>query len=354
MDHALYVVIMAGGSGTRFWPASRRSRPKQFLSLADGVPMLAATRARVAELAGDEHVLVVAGVEHAALVREALPGLPPANLLLEPVGRNTLPCIALANAEILRREPDSIQAVLPADHVMTPGEAFRTSLAAAVRSAAKSGALVTLGVRPTHPATGYGYIEVGPELERSEGHPVHAVESFVEKPDRARAESFLAEERFLWNSGVFVWTTAAITAALEAHAPQLWSALRGADPGALGPLYEGLTGVSVDTGVMEKASGCCVLPVDYTWSDVGTWPSLADLIPDDGVGNSAAGGGALEVLDARGNLVYGEPGTLTALIGVQDLVVVRAGDATLVCPRERAEEVKTLVERLAEGGREHL
>jgi len=345
---------MAGGSGTRFWPASRRSRPKQFLAVAGEQSLIAATRDRLAPLIEDDHILVVAAREHADLVREALPGLPPENLLCEPVGRNTLPCVALANAEVRRRDPDAVQVILPADHVIAPAESFRESLAAGAELATCSGALITFGIRPSHPATGYGYIELGPLTGELEHVSAHEVAQFVEKPDQLRAEEFLRSGRFLWNSGIFVWTTAVITAALEASAPATWKALRDARPQDLEQIYPGLQAVSVDVGVMEQASDLRVIPIDYTWSDVGSWGALADLVPSDGDDNRLLGGGSMEAIDAQGNLIYGEAGMLTALIGVRDLVVVRAGDALLVCARNRSEEVRGLVERLNKSAPEHL
>jgi len=354
VSNQLYAVIMAGGSGTRFWPASRRSRPKQFLAVTGEVSLLAATRDRLTPLVADDHILVVAATEHAELVREALPDLPPENLLLEPVGRNTLPCVALANAEIRRRDPDAVQVVLPADHVIAPAESFRESLAAAAEVAASSEALVTFGIRPTHPATGYGYVEIGSTTGELEGSPVFAVVRFVEKPDQERAEEFLRSGHHLWNSGIFVWTTAAITKALETSASVTWKALRDAKPGELGEIYPGLEAISVDVGVMETAPELRVIPIDYTWSDVGSWGALAELVPADGDGNRRLGGTLLEALDSEDNLVYGESGELTALVGVSNLVVVRAGDAVLVCDRSRTEEVKALVERLKDSAPEQL
>lgn len=345
---------MAGGSGTRFWPASRRSRPKQFMAVAGERSLIAATRERLAPLIADDHILVVAAREHAELVREALPDLPPENLLLEPVGRNTLPCVALANAEILRRDPDAVQIVLPADHVIAPAERFRESLSAAGEVAVASGALVTFGIRPSHPATGYGYVEIGSTTGELEGIPVFAVARFVEKPDRARAEEFLLSGHYLWNSGIFVWTTAAITTALETSARATWNALRDAQPAELEHVYPGLEAISIDVGVMEKAPELRVIPIDYTWSDVGSWGALAEFAPADAAGNRRLGGTVLEALDSEGNLVYGGSGELTALVGVRDLVVVRAGDAVLVCDRNRTEDVRALVERLKQSAPEHL
>lgn len=352
MDRALYAVIMAGGSGTRFWPASRRSRPKQFLPIAGEETLIARTAARIEPLIPRERILVVAGSEHAALVREALPWLAEENLLLEPRGRNTLPCVALVAAELQRRDPHSVQVVLPADHVIAPEEDFRTTLSAAAEEAGGENCLVTLGVRPTHPATGYGYIEVGPARPDRDGHSVFDVARFVEKPDRARAEEFLATGRFLWNSGVFVWSTAAIVEALERHARSTWDRLRDADVSSLVEAYDSIEAAPVDVEVLQRADNRRVLPLELTWSDVGSWAALPEVLPADASGNHVAPGTRVAALDSAGNVVHGSNDELVALIGVDDLVIVRSGAVTLVCPRDRAEDVRRIVSELDAGGRE--
>jgi mannose-1-phosphate guanylyltransferase len=351
----IHAVVMAGGAGTRFWPASRAARPKQFLPIADERAMITATCERLEGLVPLERVLVVTAGDLAPQVRACLPGLPPENVLVEPVGRNTAPCVALAALELSRRDPESVQVVLPADHVIAPPEAFRASLIAAVAEAERGDRLVTLGVRPTHPATGYGYIELGPELARHGDWPAHEVTRFVEKPDRPRAEEFLASGRFLWNAGIFVWRTSAVLAALRAHAPAVVGPLEAAGRSdGLEALYPTLPALPVDVAVMEQAAARSVLPIAYEWNDVGAWTSLPEVVAGDAEGNCVAGGARLVAEDARGNIVFGEPGTLTALVGVEGLVVVRSGDAVLVCPRERAQEVKRIVERLREEGPEFL
>jgi len=351
----LYAVIMAGGSGTRFWPASRVARPKQFLPIAGERAMIAATCDRLEGLVDLDRVLVVTSGELAGQVSECLPDLPRENVLVEPIGRNTAPCVALAALEIERRSPNSVHLVLPADHVIEPATRFRESLAAAVDEARRDSRLVTLGVRPTFPATGYGYIEVGEELARHGDLPAHRVERFVEKPDAERAEAFVASGNFLWNAGIFIWETQSVLASLREHAPGIVQPL--ADAGratGLEDLYPTLPALPVDVAVMESATNRSVLPIDYGWNDVGAWTSLPDVTPADAAGNCAAGGGRLMTEGASGNIVYGEDGQLTALIGVDDLVVVRAGDAVLVCPKDRAQDVKRIVERLRDEGPEFL
>ncbi|MCP3917019.1 MAG: mannose-1-phosphate guanylyltransferase [bacterium] len=342
----LYAVIMAGGSGTRFWPASRAAKPKQFLAVHSDRSLLTETADRLTGLVPSERILVVGSADHVELVHEALPDLPRENLLCEPVGRNTLPCVALASAELERRDPHSTQIVLPADHVIEPLEAFQTTLRAAVSVAEDSRALVTLGIRPTHAATGYGYIEAGGSIGEALGSEIFEVRRFVEKPSAERAAEFASAGNFLWNAGVFVWTTAAIRAALAEHAGELLAALDAAGPDDLQRVYADLDSVPVDVGIMEKASNVRVLPVGYAWSDIGSWSALPDVLAADDNGNVVAGSGTLVDHDAHGNVVYAEKGHITALVGVDDLIVVHAGGATLVCRKDRAQDVRRIVEQL--------
>jgi len=351
----LHAVVMAGGSGTRFWPASRGARPKQFLPIGGGLPLIAATHARLRGLVPDENVLVVTAESQSALVREALPMLPPENVLAEPCARNTAPCVALAALEVERRERSGVQIVLPADHVIEPAESFRASLAAAARYAAGEESLVTFGIRPDRPATGYGYIEAGDQVARADGIPVLAVERFVEKPELARAEEFLASGRFLWNAGIFVWSTSAILAALEEHVPETLAALRAVrSPADLARVYPTLAAEPIDVAVLERARNVRTMPIDYRWSDVGSWAALGELGEADEQGNRLSGAARLVALDARDCIAYAEEGHVVALVGVEDLVVVHAKNATLVVPRARAEEVKRIVERLRNDAPEFL
>ena len=357
MTPPLFAVVMAGGSGTRFWPASRNRRPKQFLPVWGGRPMIAATCARLEGLVPWERILVVTAAHQAELVHAALPELPRANVLAEPVARNTAPCIAFAAEEIARRDPEALQVVLPSDHVIEPLESFRHTLRAAAEEAAAGDVLVVFGVRPDHPATGYGYVESSAELGRRAGVPVYAVARFVEKPERARAEQFLASGRFLWNSGMFVWSTRAIRAALRAHAPAIAQGFERVGAGApLDEVYRALPSLAIDVAVLERAPNVRVLPIDYTWSDVGSWAALPGIHRADSAGNWPVLSGRAELVteDSSGCVAYAEGDEVIALVGVRDLVVVRAGDATLVCPRERAQDVKKIVERLAARGARFL
>jgi mannose-1-phosphate guanylyltransferase len=346
----LHAVILAGGHGTRFWPASRRALPKQFLPIAGRRTLIAQTAARLRGLVDLEHTLVVTAAEHVALVEKFLPKLPRENILAEPVGRNTAACVAWAALEVDKRSPGAVHVVLPSDHVIEPAREFRRVLAAAAEEAAESGALYTLGIRPTSPATGYGYIESGEVVRHHAGVEVRRVVCFVEKPDRARAEVFAASGRFFWNAGIFVWSTRAILGALRDHAPDLVGALAGvASEADRARVYAGLRSVAVDVAVLEKAQNVRVIPIAFTWSDVGSWAALPEVHALDADENCAAGGVRVLAEDAERCIVYGKRGELTALVGVHDLIVVRAGKAVLVCPRDRAQDVKAIVARLEQG-----
>lgn len=342
-----FAVILAGGSGTRFWPASRRSLPKQYLPIGAAEPLVAQTLARLEGLIPLDRILVVSAQSQREELQRALPRLPRENLLLEPCGRNTAASVAWAALEIRRRNPNSVHVVLPADHVIRPAESLRASLGAGLDEARDSRALVTFGVRPTRASTGFGYLELGEALPARGNHGVHRVRRFVEKPVQERADEFLKSGRYLWNAGIFAWRTDAILSAFERHGPGLLRALESFPTGAeLEHAYGALPVVSIDVCVLERESDVRTLPIDYFWSDVGAWTALEDVLAPDANGNRSTGGTLLETLDASGNLVYGEDGQLVALLGVDNLVVVRAGDAVLITTRERADQVRALVERM--------
>lgn len=330
---SVYAVVLAGGGGTRLWPSSRRRRPKQFLRLAPGMrPLLEATVARVRPLVPLERVLVVTAAPQVADVRALLPGLPEANLVVEPVGRNTAPAIALAARTLERRgEADAVMAVLPSDHVVTDEAAFVRTLAQAIAVAERH--LVTVGIRPTRPETGFGYLELG---ARTDG-VAREVERFVEKPDLARAREYVTSGRHLWNSGMFFFRAARILEETRRHLPEVMR--------VLDTTYAEAPSVSIDYGVMEKARDIWAVPGDFGWSDVGSWADLADIHPADALGQVRIGG-PLVTTDAKRNVVVGEK--LVALVGVEGLVVVTTDDAVLIVPRERAQDVRAIVAQLAE------
>ncbi len=355
----MYAVIMAGGSGTRFWPLSRRDRPKQFLAIGTERPLLAETAARLAPLVPLERVMVVAGERHAAPIRELLPDLPADNLVIEPCARNTAPCIGLAAALLARRDPDAVMAVLPADHHIGDPARFRTLMAAA-GARARAGEIVTLGIRPTRPETGYGYIHYDrADTVDVDGVEVCRVERFVEKPPRDVAEKYLASGRYLWNSGMFFFTARRILEdigrflpAMRAHLDVIAAAV-GTDAYAetLAREFAAMESVSIDYGVMEHAERVRVVPAAFGWNDVGHWAALADFAEADDAGNVVRGPAL--TIDSRDSIVHSD-GPTVALVGCEDLVVVVTGDAVLVCPRDRAQDVRRVVDKLKARGREDL
>lgn len=354
MQHA---VIMAGGSGTRFWPESRNQRPKQFLKIAGEESMIALTARRLLPLVPPDRIHVVTLREQIPLAAEALAplGVPRANLIAEPAARNTAAAIGLAALELAERDPEAVFAVLPADHVIAPAEAFCRCLERGF-ALSERGLLVTFGIRPTHAATGYGYIELGAPL--ADDPHARRIASFKEKPDRSTAERFLASGSYAWNSGMFVWRAGTILDELARHCPELHTSLRAlhrgrAAGGALDEAgYRALPSLPIDVAVMERSSAGCVLPVDFEWNDVGAWPALEELHPADSGGNRGVfpAGGALVAHDARGAIAFSSTPHLIAVLGLDDVVVVHTPDATLVARKDRCEDVKKIVEALRARG----
>jgi len=353
----LHAIIMAGGSGTRFWPKSRRDWPKQLLRLHGDATMLQHTVARIEPLVPRDRIVVVTGGDQAEATRAQLPGIPPENIVAEPCPRDTAPCVGLAAWIVRKKDPDGIMIVMPADHVIQPVASFLSTVRAAVSVIDKDPTtLVTFGIKPTRPETGYGYIERGELIETRDGIPVNRVIQFREKPDFDTAEAFLAAGNFAWNSGMFLWKARTILDELQRHRPGLAAALsRVAD--ALGtpsehavvaheyPLMER---APIDKAVMEKAANVRVLEVRYEWSDVGDWRSLADLLPHDAEGNAIQGDVVAQ--DTTGSIIISDDGGLIATLGLSDIVIVQSGKATLVARRSQLDKLKGLVEGLGNKG----
>jgi mannose-1-phosphate guanylyltransferase len=345
-----FAVIMAGGVGARFWPASRAATPKQLLDLTGtGRTMIADTVERLKPDIPPERVIVVTGRAIVRAVRRALPDIPQENVLAEPAGRNTAPCIGWAALRVRRLDPGGRLAVLPSDHLVGDPAAFRRSLRLAVDTVARTDAMVTLGIAPDRPETGFGYIELGDEI----GPGVRDVVRFVEKPDPATAAAYVAAGRHVWNSGMFFFSAARILGEIERQLPELARGLARIDAGeAVDSVFPSLPSISVDVGVMEGAAGLACVPAAFGWSDLGSWAAAWEHAARDDRGN-ALPADAVSV-DARGCLARVPAGKTVALVGVSDLVVVDTGDALLICPRERAQDVKRVVASLEERGRDEL
>ena len=339
---------MAGGSGERFWPQSRLSRPKHLLPIVGDRPMLTQTLARLEGLVPPERTWILTNGEQAEAVRRICPKLDPEKIVAEPVGRDTAPAVALAALLVRRDGGDGAFAMLPADHVIHDESAFRADLAAAFAAAERSPVIATIGIEPTFPATGYGYIEVGTERDGC-----FAVNRFVEKPDPETARGYLESGGYFWNGGIFVWRPSTILDALAEFRPELHRdcAAIGENleremplPEVLSARYPALEKISIDYAVMEKARNVVMIRSSFDWDDVGSWPAIGRHHPTDAAGNAIRG--AAEVEDAADNIVVAEDGHLVGLIGVSGLVVVQTADATLICPKERAQDVKKLVQSI--------
>ena len=359
MDSSLHFVIMAGGRGTRFWPRSRAKRPKQLLDIVGSKSILEQTLDRLLPLTDWDHIWVVTEISQAEPIKELLPELPESRLIIEPLGRNTAPCIGLAALILEKTDPAAVMAVLPADHYISQIPAFQETLLAAVRTARSGDHLVTLGIKPTFPETGFGYLERGKPLMDINGHTVWEVKAFHEKPDRSRAELMLKTGLFFWNSGMFVWTVSAIREQMARLTPAMHEELLKLKkyldtPGweeALRAGYEAMENVSIDYAVMERADKVLMLAGDFGWNDVGSWEAVYQLEPKDERGNYLEG--PVLILDSQGCLVH-SPQKTVGLIGMKDLIVVDTPDALLICPRERAQEVKKIVEMLEAQGKIEL
>jgi mannose-1-phosphate guanylyltransferase len=343
-------VVMAGGRGTRFWPRSRNAMPKQFLAIVGTETLLHQTVRRLDGHVAPERIFVVTTEDLAAETRRMLPELPPENVIVEPEGRNTAPCLALALVEIEKKFPDGVMAVLSADHWIGDRELFLEDLDTAVAHAAGKRELVTFGIKPTYPEIGYGYIE-------SEGQgPVFKVKAFREKPPVEVALQYLESGRHYWNAGMFVWTLADFRAGLQACAPDVLAPLdawmqAGAEPAALAAAYGLLPKVAIDVALLEKAASVAVVPTRFRWSDVGSWPAAIEFQQPDADGNVSQGETLL--LDTHNCAFFGGKRFIAAS-GVDDLIVVDADDALLICHRDKAQSVKQIVERLRADGREDL
>jgi mannose-1-phosphate guanylyltransferase len=349
----MYIIIMAGGSGTRFWPASREDKPKQFLNIVGSETLIEQTFSRVASLTEEAKTYLVINEFHRNLTEHIFAGRR-VHILTEPVGRNTAPCIGLAAIHLGRHAGDEPMVILPADHFIADEQAFRATLAAAA-TLARPGGIVTIGITPTRPETGYGYILKGAQQENVLSHPVYRVETFFEKPDQQTAVQYVTSGQYLWNSGIFVFTPNTILQEIRQQLPDIYAGLvelekhigQSSYQTVLADVYAGWRSISIDYGVMEHTSKpVYVLPGTFGWSDVGSWEALYDLRRDEIDGEGNLNDAAALMLDTHNSFVYSRTGRLIATLGLNDVLVVDTPDAVLVADMKRSQDVRRITEAL--------
>ena len=346
----MYAVIMAGGHGTRFWPKSKKSKPKQFLNIISDKSMLAETIELIKPLVPYEKIIIVGMLEHKDILYKDFSQIPKKNIILEPIGRNTAPCIALAALKI--DDPEEIMLVLPADHLISKKDKFLDEIKNAAQILEKNDVLITFGIAPSRPDTGYGYIHAKECIADN----LYKVKKFMEKPDHETAIKFLRDGNFYWNSGMFVWKQKTILEEIKNHMPDLYSQMmeikKDLSPENIAKIYNNIEKISIDYGVMEKASNVMCIKCDIGWSDVGSWESVHELAPKDK--NSNVLKGKVICIDSEGSIIESTE-KLIATVGIKNLVVIESKDAILICPKEKSQEVKKIIEKLKENEAEkHL
>lgn len=355
----LYTLIMAGGSGTRFWPRSKTKKPKQYLNIFGEESLLQETIHRLATFTKEENIYIVSSATQAEVLEKQTPMLPKENLIYEPIGRNTLPCIGLAAMYAERENPDGVMVVSPSDHLINNTELFKDTVLAAAKIAEERDGIVTLGITPTFPATGYGYVKTADDITGNEKIKQFKVERFVEKPDEATATNYLKEGGFYWNSGLFVFKVSVFLKAVEEFAPALYADLSKiqADlgnpsyPQTLDTIYRAVESISVDYGIMEHAKNIYLVEGNFDWNDLGSWESVYQTDKKDENGNASSGEAMF--LDTKNSYVYAEENNVVAVVGMEDVIVVKDGNTTLVCKRENAEDIKKIVEQLKAQNKDH-
>lgn len=350
-----FVVIMAGGSGKRFWPMSTSEHPKQLLSLVGDKPLIAQAVDRVTDLMPLENIFVITNANLVEATREAAPQLPAENVVGEPIGRDTAAAVACGAALVKARDPEGVFSVLTADHVIRDKSIFHATLSEGMNLAAKEDILITVGIQPDEASTGFGYIEAGESFRKVGGIDFKRAARFVEKPDQKTAEEYLESGRFYWNSGMFIWSAKAVEKAFASHTPVMAdlletlakSASEGDIDGGMAKTYPHLEKISIDYALMEKADNIIMVPGTFSWDDVGSWPAISSHFEQDESGNTLIGD--CQKLNSSENIVVSKD-RLTALVGVDNLIVVQAKGVTMVCDKDSAQDVKKMVAKLQENG----
>ena len=356
----MFALILAGGTGTRLWPRSRTATPKQLLALTNsGETMVQATVNRVLPIVPVDHIFFATNQIYGPLIKAQIPEIPRRNIIEEPSGKNTAPCIGLAAVHMQQLDPKAVMASLHADHFIADEEGFRQALLAA-EQVAQQGYLVTLGITPDKPETGYGYIQRGSELGHYNEHPVYEVANFLEKPDLATAEKFVNSGEYYWNSGIFIWQISTLMEAFREYMPEFYQqlgqieqALQSQDSETIiRSIWENIGSQSIDVGIMEKAEKVAVVPVDIGWNDVGSWAAIYEINPSDAHDNVVLNAKHVAI-ETRASLIQGN-GRLIVTIGLEDIIIIDSDDALLVCARDKAQDIKKVVEWLKEQGKTKL
>lgn len=354
-----YAVIMAGGRGTRFWPLSSGNTPKQFLRLLGNESLIQSTVKRLHPLFDLKHILIVTAEDQYGAVKKQLPKLPDENIILEPEGKNTAPCIGLAAVNIQKRSSDSAFVVMPSDHIIKEPEKLRATLSAVLKSIYEFDALHTIGFKPLYPETGYGYIKKGEKLKSINRYEVCRVEKFAEKPSLSIAKKYVSSGSYYWNSGIFGWRVGTVLNELEHYCPSLYKSLQvikksiGASnySRVVRREYGKLENISIDYALLEKSGNTLIIPSSMSWTDIGSWDALENIYPSDGYGNISSGENYL--INSENSIAFSREGHIV-LQGVKDLIVVKSGDRVFVCKRNDSQEVRKVVEYLKKKGKKNL
>ncbi len=347
----MYCVIMAGGSGTRFWPRSREERSKQFLTIFGQKSLMESTLKRYSTMVPWKDTYIVTKKSQKEELEKHRLDVPEENLIYEPFGRNTAPCIGLAALVVEKRDPDGVMIVSPSDHLIQAKKNFKRTILAGVQLAEEKDGMVTIGIKPDRPSTGYGYIQVHQDIGTVDGMKAFSIKTFAEKPNLATARRFLKSGDFYWNSGIFIFRVSCFMKEVKAHLPDLFDGLQEIKKhmgkpnyeDVLQNVYQQIPNISIDYGIMEKTSHVYLIRGDFGWNDLGSWDQVYKLSPKDSDGNVVVGDAML--VDVKNSYVYNSKG-IVAVLGLEDVVVVHEGGATLVCRRDRAEDVKLIVDRL--------